>query len=141
MDRHRVDVILFSHLFDGPDLNDACIVDEHIDTMETPFHRFDGAAGLFRIANVARNGVNFDAAALQLICGRGKLVFLAREERQLCSLGRKPPRDFQSEAARCSRYQHDSVSERDASTLANNATCRDSSCCSGCDASEDSACE
>ena len=86
---HRVLVIGMRHVLDRTDLNDAGVVDQHVDAAE-PLHR--DLYRMFDMCGLAHVARDRDRAAAQLGCGPRQLVAASRRNarRAPCLLSCSP---------------------------------------------------
>ena len=63
---HRLLIVVVRHVFDGPDLNDPGVVDEHIDASEVLHRGFNGVFDVLPIAHVAHDCEYIPAISIKL---------------------------------------------------------------------------
>ena len=68
MGRQRILVVLAACVFERTNLDDARVVDQHINTVAGGHHTIDKMRPLVSIAQVCRNGVHRRAARAQFCC-------------------------------------------------------------------------
>ena len=106
--RHRLLEVVDGHVLERPDLDDAGVVDEHVDAAPVVDDASDRALDLVAIGDVA--GDRRDLAALPLDVGRGtlELLLVAGGEHHVRPGARELARHRQAEAARAAE-DHDGL--------------------------------
>ena len=89
-----------SNILDWTDLDDASIVDEHVDDAVFPHDLRDSPFDLFTLPNVAHDGHRASVAAGEIRLGARKLVRISRSEHEPRAFRRQLAGDDQAEAAR-----------------------------------------
>ena len=112
---HRLLIIALGHVLDGPDLDDAGVVDQHVDGAEG----FDGGTDqrfdVLADADVARGRLDVRRAAAAQVRLRGaQLFFIAAGDDQSSAFVRETPRQQQSQPARSAGDDHNFPREIDA---------------------------
>src|SRR5690606_26057271 len=96
---HRTPVIGMLHVVERADLDDAGVVDEHVDTTEMRRNRLDRGADRVAVAYVAYGRVYVRAACRQFTEGSVERSLVLRDQRQTRALLSEFSRHHQAESA------------------------------------------
>ena len=112
--RHRARVVIDLHVLDGTDLDDARVIDEHVDRSDFRFHAEQERGELFAVRDIARCREDESAARREVVFGASKLVGIARADRNSCPSIDELTREYETEPSRPARDHDDGATERQA---------------------------
>ncbi len=110
---HRILEVVDGHVLERPDLDDAGVVDQHVDAAAIVGDPLDGPLDLRPIAEVALDRRGLAAQRLDVGGGPLELLFVARGQDDVRALGRERPRHRQAESARPAGDEHGRAGEVD----------------------------
>jgi hypothetical protein len=112
MQAHRAIVILATHVIQGADLDDPCVVDKDVNPVELIDDLPNRGLNLVAIEQIAFNNEDFSATRSEISFGTREFFWIPREESDISSLFTNVSRQDEAQPARSATDQGNFIAQR-----------------------------